>query len=207
MKIIRAEVTDTDVFSTAQLAFGACCFYSEDRTNRYFFEIRGQSAVLYADSNLYIAEAIEEFLFYSGFVETIINQDGNTLHSRNIAKPYLCKIIDIRPSQFYISADKLAACKGWIVRPEDVMIPIVVRDGVIIAQDGHTRLRAACDMGFDSVYVYPESYDECIFDFADEAAKRGIHSVLDMEVVSAEDYTLKWHKYCDDFFRNKENKE
>jgi len=207
MKIIRAELNDTDVFSASQLLFGACCFYSEDKANKYFFEIRGQSATLHADCDLHTAEAIKEFLFFSGFVTTILDKFGSILHENAVVEPYLCRICDIRPSQFFISADKLAACKGWITRPEDVLVPIVIRDGAIIAQDGHTRLRAASDMGFESVYAYPESYDKYIFDFADEAARRGIHSVLDMEVVSASDYALKWHKYCDDFFKFLQNEE
>jgi len=208
MKIVRADLNDTDIFSAGQLAHGACCFYTEDRAQTYFFEIKRQSAILYTKSDTCITEVINEFLFYSGFVTIIKNQSGGILYQHAAAKPeikpYLCKITDIRPSQFYISEDKLAACKTWITRPEDIMIPVVIRDGVYISQDGHTRLRAASDMGFDSVCIYPESYDVYIFDFADEAARRGIHSVLDMEVVSAEDYVIKWHKYCDEFFMNKE---
>lgn len=38
------------------------------------------------------------------------------------------------------------------------------------------------------------------FYFVDEAVKRQINSVLDMELVSDEEYKFKWDKFCDDLF-------
>jgi hypothetical protein len=200
MKIVRAGVNDTDIFSEHELNHGACCFYTEDRSFKYYFEIRGREATFFANTDQYISQAIDEFLFYSGFIVLIKDTCGRTLASRTPNEPYLCEISKIQPSQFYVNKEKLHSCKKWIQDHEDIIIPIVHREGKIISLDGHTRLRAAHDLGYTSVYIYISSYDETIFYFVDEAIKRGIYSVADMEVVSGEDYKLKWDQFCDDLF-------
>jgi len=202
LKIIRAEITDTNIFSESELDFGACCFFTEDRVFKYFFEIHGQEAILFTNTNQYISEAIEEFLFYSGFILSIKDEKGCVLATRTQNQPYLLEISKIQPSQFYINEKKLESCKKWIKSPEDIFIPIVIKDTNIISLDGHTRLRAAIDLGYTSVFVYPDEYDETIFYFVDEAIRRQIYSVSDMELVNDEEYKLKWNQYCDDLFDN-----
>ncbi|MCL1786625.1 MAG: hypothetical protein FWG38_01455 [Defluviitaleaceae bacterium] len=147
-------------------------------------------------------EAIQEFLFYSGFITAVKDESGHVLATNAPNAPYLLDISHIQPSQFYINEKKLAACKGWIQGPEDILIPIAIRDGKNIALDGHTRIKAALDLGYTSVYVYTEPYDEGIFHFVDEALRRGITGVASMEVVSDVEYAVKWDKFCDDYFAN-----
>lgn len=202
MKILRAGFSDTDIFTEKELSFGGCCFFSEDKTYKYFFQINKRKATLFSDTNKYIDQVISEFLFYSGFVSEIKNKDGKILATNNKCNPYLHKILDIQPSQFYINEQKLKTCKNWITDIEDIMIPIAVRAGKVISLDGHTRLRAAMDLGYDMIYVYTCEFDEVVFCFADEAVKRKIFCVDDMEIVSSQIYKQKWDKYCDDFFTN-----
>ena len=40
MKIIRAEINDTDIFNESELDFGACCFFTEDKRYKYFSKLR-----------------------------------------------------------------------------------------------------------------------------------------------------------------------
>jgi len=241
MKIIRAEKSDIDVFSESELDFGACCFFGEDKTCKYFFEIKKREATLHANTDRHISQAIEEFLFYSGFITAVKDKDGRVLATRTPSEPYPLEITEIQPSQFYINEKKLADCKKWmneprrkqrgIVRspvelhsgfntfltaprggvlnpsariksPEDIFIPITTKDGKIISLDGHTRMRAAIDLGYTSVFVYQDEHDEHVFHFSNEAINRQINSVLDMELLSDEDYALKWNKFCDDYFEN-----
>ncbi len=200
MKIIRAERTDTDVFAKRELDHGACCFYSEDKKNRYYFKIRGRKATLYTNANRYIEEAIDEFLFYSGFIQIIQDVDGRVIAARTPNAPYLYEVAQIQPSQFYVNEEKLEGCKKWIKSHADIVIPIVQKDGKSISLDGHTRLRAALDLGYPRVYVYLSPYDDTIFHFVEEAIRRGITSVADMELVSDADYRRKWDQFCDDLF-------
>ena len=239
MKIVRADITDTHIFSEEKLAHGACCFYTEDKQNSYYFEINGQEAILHADENKYIDSAIEKFLFFSGFITCIKTPCGQVLQQRDSIKLEATEISKIQPSQFYINEVKLEKCKRWIKSEKDIFIPVAIIDGkvwqnnsksvspvaenalkhgdfrlgrepfltdfAIIAQDGHTRLRAAYDLGYTHVPAYQEGYDKYLLDFAQHAEQRKIFSVSDMEVVSNEEYKVKWHKFCDDFFeRNRQ---
>ena len=68
MKIIRAGFNDTDIFSKEELIFGGCCFFTEDRLSKYFFEIKNREATLFANTDQHINKTINEFLFYSGFI-------------------------------------------------------------------------------------------------------------------------------------------
>jgi len=200
MNIIRAGLNDTDIFSKDELDFGGCCFFSEDKAYRYFFRIKGLEATLFANTKQYISQAVEEFLFYSGFITSIKDERGNTLMSRTPSEPYLYEISKIQPSQFYISEIKLNNCKKWITKADDIIVPIVIKNGTSISLDGHTRMRAALDLGFNSVYVYPDEFEETIFHFVSEAIKRQINTVSDMEIISNEEYEIKWNKFCDDLF-------
>jgi len=202
MEIIRANYEDTDVFCPNQLKYGACCFYTEDRLSKYFFKINGHEAIIFTNTKQYIQQAIDEFLFYSSFITSIKDEHGNIILTRQTVKPYLYDISKIQPSQFYINKEKLENSKKWIKSPEDIIIPIIIKDDRVISLDGHTRIKAAIDLGYTQVYIYPDDYDQTIFLFIEEAIKRNIHSVYDMELVSAEDYKIKWDKFCDDLFAN-----
>jgi len=204
MKIVRACTSDTDIFSEAELRFGACCFFTEDRLNRYSFKINGTEATLISRSEQYISEVIGEFLFYSGFVSTIRNENGAILLDRKPTKTHWHDIDKLQPSQFYISEAKLDSCKKWISSASDIFVPVVVKGAKTIMLDAHTRVRAAMDLGYSSVQVYADEFDNYIFDFADEAMRRGINRVADMELLGEDEYKLKWHNYCDEFFAGKE---
>ena len=106
MKILRAGHNSTNIFSKQQLDYGACCFYSEDKACKYFFEISNREAKLFTNTNQYITEAIEEFLFYSGFVTIIKDENDNILYSKDVPQPYWLEISKIQPSQFYINQQK-----------------------------------------------------------------------------------------------------
>lgn len=200
MKIIRASLDDTDIFCENELTFGACCFFTEDRLCKYFFDINKREAILHTNTEKYIPQVIEEFLFYSRFIISIKDNNGDILYKRILDEPFLYEIMKIQPSQFYINEMKLRNAKKWIKSHEDIFIPIAIKDGLFISLDGHTRMRAAIDLGFTSIYVYLDDFDDDIFRFVDEAKKRRINTISDMELVTDEEYKIKWHKFCDDFF-------
>ena len=200
IKIIRADFNDIDIFTEIELDFGGCCFFTEDRKFKYFFEIDGQEATLFTNTNQYISQVIDEFLFYSSFITSIKDKTGHILLTKELIEPYLIDIKKIQPSQLYINEKKLESCMKWIKSSKDIFIPIVIKSGISISLDGHTRIRAAINLGLSSVYVYPDEYDDTIFYFVDEAVRRNIHSVYDIEIISDDEYKIKWNKFCDDLF-------
>ncbi|GHV41919.1 hypothetical protein FACS189490_09780 [Clostridia bacterium] len=204
MEILRAELSYTDLFTVEQLSNGACCFYTEDKLFKYYFAINGETAVLVTNDaeKLFVDDAIGEFLWYSGFVSAVLDESGGVIQSKSPVDLRPFGIAAIQPSQFYINELKLTNCKKWIKSASDVKIPVAEICGATVALDGHTRLFAALDLGFSHIYVYEEEPPEHIEAFVAEARKRGIGSVSDMELLSAEEYIVKWHKYCDDFFNS-----
>ena len=64
------------------------------------------------------------------------------------------KLKDLQPSQFYISAQKLAVIQRWF-DPNDLSrfepIPVKLLDGSPVMTDGHTRAAAALMAGLDTV--------------------------------------------------------
>lgn len=200
MDILRAGLEDTGLFSGEKLLHGACCFYTEDKTEQYYFAIDGQNAILHADGGQNIGKAIREFLFYSNFISRITAPNGVVLYESEAAKLVLTDICSIQPSQFFIDEDKLDSCKTWIKGQKDIMIPTACVRGKLVSLDGHTRLRAALDLGYDSVYTYIDEYDEDIRFFVDEAVKRTITSVSDMILLTHEEYKKQWDGFCDDLF-------
>jgi hypothetical protein len=64
-------------------------------------------------------------------------------------------IIDLQPSQLFISEDKLFGINSWL--PEQINsydpIPVKLLDNRLVITDGHTRLYALLLMGYQNVRV------------------------------------------------------
>lgn len=118
----------------------------------------------------------------------------------------MIKLLDIQPSQFYISQEKIDKIKEWF-QPQDLSnfepIPIKELNGNIIFTDGHTRAWMAYEAGLTEVPVVWdeddldwELYQNCV----DACLERGVRTIADLEgrILSSEDYVLKWDYWCDD---------
>ena len=82
----------------------------------------------------------------------------------------------------------------------DVIIPLVDYGDRYISMDGHTRLSVAIDKGFKSVKGIIVQGDDYLYKFVEEAIKRNVKTPYDLEVLSHEDYDIKWNRFCDEFF-------
>ena len=70
--------------------------------------------------------------------------------------------------------------------------------------DGHTRLYYATTKGYSKVRAYFTDPGDYLDEFAKEARKRKIYSPHDLNLISHEEYKMKWDKFCDDFFSERE---
>lgn len=127
-------------------------------------------------------------------------KDSYNTHIRNI------KLLDIQPSQFYISQEKINKIKEWF-QPQDLSnfepIPIKELNGNIIFTDGHTRAWVAYEAGLNEVPVVWdeddldwELYQKCV----GACLNRGVKTIADLKerVLSPEDYVIKWDYWCDE---------
>ncbi len=116
------------------------------------------------------------------------------------------KLLDIQPSQFYISQEKINRIKEWF-QPLNLSnfepIPIKELNGNIIFTDGHTRAWVAYEAGLTEVPVVLdeddldwELYQKCV----DACLERGVRTVANLKdrVLLPEDYVIKWDDWCDE---------
>ena len=113
-------------------------------------------------------------------------------------------LANIQPIQFFIDRDKLEAVKSFVNSEEDVIIPVVKREGTYVSLDGHTRLYLADSLGFKQVYAYlSESFYGFDY-FLDEARRRNIHTIKDLVLLDHEEYVDKWDKFCEAYYMSRE---
>jgi len=121
-----------------------------------------------------------------------------------VADPVTLPLVEIQPSQLYISTAKLArVVELW--QPPDLLtippVPVKRLDGRLIATDGHTRAFAAYRRGLTEI---PIVWDEDELDWeayricVDWCLAEGIHTVMDLEgrVVAPDDYAVLWLDRC-----------
>ncbi len=116
------------------------------------------------------------------------------------------KLLDIKPSQFYISAKKFERVKQWF-DPKDLSnfepLPIFEHGGKIFFTDGHTRALAAFISGLEKVPLVWDN-DENIgiteYEICVKACEgRGIKNIADLEqrILPHDEYVAKWDNWCD----------
>jgi hypothetical protein len=113
-------------------------------------------------------------------------------------------LVDIQPTQLYISRDKLEAVQAQVDFSNFVAIPpipVKVLNGLLIMTDGHTCAFAAYLEGINALSVVWdndeldwEAYQMCV----DWCREEGITSIADLQsrVVSEQDYQEKWLDRC-----------
>lgn len=161
----------------------------------------GQSAEVYYHDYTDMGEILETFRFYTGHIHRFYSPDGRLLKEYPPMELFDLPLGEIQPSQFYVDREKLLAVESFIRGPEDIIIPVMEYEGRYVSEDGHTRLYLAYQRGYDHVRAFAEKdAGGYISDFMLEAQERGVFHVADMNVLSHEEYEVKWNKFCDEFF-------
>lgn len=115
-------------------------------------------------------------------------------------------LIDLQPSQFYLSQEKIDNIKKWF-RADDLSnfepLPVKILDGKMVLTDGHTRAFVAYRAGLSQVPLAWETeeldwtaYQKCV----EACEERGVNSIADFEdrILSKEDYAILWNRWCDE---------
>lgn len=117
-------------------------------------------------------------------------------------KPFVCRLLDLQPSQLYINADKLTAVQQqFALNPTIEPLPVKKLASKIVLTDGHTRAFAAFLRGETSILVHWDNdpldwaaYEICV-GWCQEA---NIQSVADLQsrIISTEAYQRLWLERC-----------
>ncbi|MGO1368943.1 hypothetical protein [Senegalia sp. (in: firmicutes)] len=98
------------------------------------------------------------------------------------------KILDIQPSQLFISEDKLKEVSKWLnhnTLKKYKPIPIKKLNGRIIFTDGHTRAFALYKIGVELINI----------------------SKLEERIITKEDYEILWINRCKDLQNDLDKKD
>lgn len=164
--------------------------------------INGNSAVIHYDDEEAYGAIIEEFRFFAEHITHFFNEKGSLVWSFPEKEIFWISLDEIRPTQFFVDEEKLNAVQAFIERPEDVVVPLNRYGEKYISCDGHTRMYAAYQKGFSRVRAFLAESNEYLKLFADEAERRHIITVPDMTLMSHEEYDVKWNQFCEEFFKN-----
>lgn len=172
----------------------------------YEVEVTGPcSALVRGPDREAYPELIELFRFYGEHICRFYGEEGELLAEYPPVELFRLRLDCLQPSQFFVDIDKLEAVKSFVRAPEDIAVPVQRYEDRFISQDGHTRLAAAVELGFEYVLAFETQANDYILGFVAEAIRRGVSSPYDLPVIPHEEYEIKWNQFCDGFFeRNKE---
>ncbi len=169
----------------------------------YEVEIISNFEAIIRGDERYYREVIDEFRFYAEHISKFYNEKRNVVAEYEIIPTIDVQIDKIQPSQFYVSSIKKEAVSSFIQREEDIIIPLVEYGDRYISMDGHTRLSIAIDKGFKYIKGIVVPGDKWLYEFVNEAVKRNVITPYDLEILSQEEYDIKWNMFCDEFFERK----
>ncbi|WP_346888011.1 hypothetical protein [Clostridium sp. UBA1056] len=165
--------------------------------------INKDSVIVLFDKEVDVFQLIDEFRFYSGHIINFYGEDMELIKAFPPINIFYINIKDIQPSQFFVDMDKVKAIESFIKSEEDIIISLAKIKDSFISLDGHTRLYYAVSKGYSKVKGYLTEPGDYVEGFVEEARKRKVYSPYDIELISHEEYKIKWHKFCDNFFRER----
>jgi len=200
------DYSDTRFRKTVLLQHGA--FLADGIPCEFEITDRNSAKMLYrfGDNIDAAAELIDEFRFYAGHINRFFDGEGRLIKEFPPAKIFSVPIDEIQPSQFFVDEDKLSAVSSFVKGKDDIVIPLFY-DGNIkkyVSLDGHTRLVFALERGYTAVNGFLDDPGDYIDGFVDMAQKRGIFGVRDIKKLPHSEYEVKWNKFCEDFFADKQ---
>ncbi len=204
MEVIRSN--EGMAYFKRDLQNHSTCFtvIDQDRRAYYAFEILNDNqAILYSTAFIGLDEVIEEFLFYSGFIEVIRLEQGEVIYRSPKKYQWQEDLIRIQPSQLYVSEEKYQQLLSWIEKEEDIKIPVTLVGEKVVALDGHTRLKVAEMLNFKKVTVYLEESDPSIEDFVRFCEMEHKASIVDLPIISKEKYQKRWIEFCQSYFQTR----
>lgn len=179
-------------------------FIVDEKYKCSFKIINKDSAIVLFDKEVDVFQLIDEFRFYSEHIINFYGEDMELIKAFPPINIFHITIKDIQPSQFFVDMDKVKAIGSFIKSEEDIIISLAKIKDSFISLDGHTRLYYAVSKGYSKVKGYLTEPGDYLEGFVEEARKRKVYSPYDLELISHEEYEIKWHKFCDNFFSERE---
>lgn len=162
--------------------------------------ISDHEAVISGEQKEFYPQVIEEFLFFAEHITCFYNEQKQIVAQFPTVPLFEVELKNIQPSQFYVDEEKVQAVSSFIHSGEDVIIPLMKYGERYLSLDGHTRMFAARQKGITRVKGFFSEAGDYILDFGKLAQERGVFTPMDLQPLDHEDYCIRWHKFCDNFF-------
>ena len=182
-------------------------FIVDEKYQCSFRIINKDSAIVCFDKEVEVLDVIDEFRFYSEHITNFYNENNELIKTFPEVDVFDIEINNIQPSQFFVDLDKVNAIETFIRDEEDIIIALIKKDDQFISLDGHTRLYYAVSKGYSKVKGFLTETDDSIYGFVEEARKRNVFNPSQLILVPHDEYEIKWNKFCDDFFSERDNLE
>gem|GEM_PF-4563605 len=163
---------------------------------------KNHEAVVDLEDMTYLDAVLEEFRFYAEHIIRFHDREGNVLREFPPVETFRCKLEALQPSQFCVAEDRVHALHSRIQSPEDVCIPVKNTKEGLIMLDGHTRAYIANQKGFAHVRCFYADTGEDIIIYVNEARKRGIKGVENLESLPEDAFHRTWVQFCDNVQNN-----
>ena len=200
-RIQRINTYDDDRFDKDILRqHGA--FIVDGKYRCSFRIINKDTAIVFFDKEIDVFKLIDEFRIFSEHIVNFYDKNMELIISFPPKEIFYINIKDIQPSQFFVDINKVKAIEYFIESEDDICIPIAKINNCFISVDGHTRLYYAVKKGYSRVRAYFTEGGGYTEAFVKEAKNRKVYSPYDLKILSHEEYKIKWHEFCDDFFRD-----
>lgn len=180
-------------------------FIVDEKYKCSFKIINKNSAIVCFDKEVKVLDVIDEFRFYSKHITNFYNENNELIKAFPEVDVFDIEINNIQPSQFFVDLDKVNAIKTFIKDEDDIIIALIKKDDQFISLDGHTRLYYAVSKGYSKVKGFLTETDDSIYGFVEEARKRNVFNPSQLILVPHDEYEIKWNKFCDDFFSERDN--
>lgn len=126
------------------------------------------------------------------------------MNQNNSKKSFLMNILEIQPTQLFVSEEKLNSVKKWLINSNNFTydpIPIKKLNDKVIFVDGHTRALALYNLGFKTILVEwePEEWDwEAYQICVDWCLESKIRTISDLcsKIIDKDSYEILWHDRC-----------
>lgn len=198
MKITRINDYDNPDFEPLVL-FQHCAYYI-DEVPCSIKIIDSTTAIIDTNFSGNLAPVIDEFRIHAYNITNFYTKNMVLIESLPEITLNEFSIDELKPSQFYINELKLDAIKQWLNVESEVIIAITKIGNNLIIADGHTRLFRAKELGYQTVKTYFIEQEKYLYDFYNAAQEKEIYEIKDLQVISNEEYLIKWLGYCKQYF-------
>ncbi len=143
---------------------------------------------------------IQEFLWLSPFVKSIF-VDGDMIFNENAREIKKVLIDELIPNQYSIAQSKYNNVKSWLSRVEELVVGAFEYQNNFYVIDGHSRLKAAKELGMKECFIYEEQQTPFFVELIDWCREKGVANIDDVVINPDSVHQIEWIDRCQEYLK------